>query len=636
MRIRAKLFSITGLIFLNVIIILVLSVWTMREISRSEHTVDQGLSLLAESRLIHGYMKDLVFDLFTPQMYTLVKDLVYTPGYSSTIDYLDQSVTEFTLSFDHFMASPRVVGLLHDTQLRDEYNTAITMSHKAFGKTGALQKSLVALQEAGVLGQVDLYLKIQNDASLLSFFDNVRTTSYYLDNSFQSFLEHFVASLQQEANHTQRRILWVFWLYSAFSGLLTVFISFLFSDRIAKRIGMVEEGVRAMSQGNFSLHLDIKTRDEFGILSSRISGFVQDLKHNVDAVLRLMRDVSSAINDRSDLDRLLVVVVQAICQDLEADCALVASAGDDGIFLIRAQAGKIPTNMDEAALRCAYDRAIAGGNTVFDGRNGAEPVVVGSLIALPLEVQKQQFGVLMVMTGEGSPQLNDLDVTSVTTFALYTSVTIENYRTYNELLERREAEFQALQSQIQPHFLYNVLSGFVGLNRLGDRSGLERAILALKEMMRYILEHDEHSTVKEEFLFLEKYCALQKIRFQERLEVRLECDTEAGDIRIPKLLLQPLVENAIIHGIEPLDRGGRLSVVAAMKNGAGGRHLEVTIDDDGIGFVPGRIEQDSHIGLWNVLQRLNLSNPASALQIRSEPGSGTSIEIRIPAVEYVA
>ncbi|HUX49798.1 MAG TPA: histidine kinase [Spirochaetia bacterium] len=636
MRIRAKLFSITGLIFLNVIIILVLSVWTMREISRSEHTVDQGLSLLAESRLIHGYMKDLVFDLFTPQMYTLVKDLVYTPGYSSTIDYLDQSVTEFTLSFDHFMASPRVVGLLHDTQLRDEYNTAITMSHKAFGKIGALQKSLVALQEAGVLGQVDLYLKIQNDASLLSFFDNVRTTSYYLDNSFQSFLEHFVASLQQEANHTQRRILWVFWLYSAFSGLLTVFISFLFSDRIAKRIGMVEEGVRAMSQGNFSLHLDIKTRDEFGILSSRISGFVQDLKHNVDAVLRLMRDVSSAINDRSDLDGLLVVVVQAICQDLEADCALVASAGDDGIFLIRAQAGKIPTNMDEAALRCAYDRVIAGGNTVFDGRNGAEPVVVGSLIALPLEVQKQQFGVLMVMTGEGSPQLNDLDVTSVTTFALYTSVTIENYRTYNELLERREAEFQALQSQIQPHFLYNVLSGFVGLNRLGDRSGLERAILALKEMMRYILEHDEHSTVKEEFLFLEKYCALQKIRFQERLEVRLECDTEAGDIRIPKLLLQPLVENAIIHGIEPLDRGGRLSVVAAMRNGAGGRHLEVTIDDDGIGFVPGRIEQDSHIGLWNVLQRLNLSNPASALQIRSEPGSGTSIEIRIPAVEYVA
>lgn len=636
MRIRAKLFSITGLIFLNVIIILVLSVWTMREISRSEHTVDQGLSLLAESRLIHGYMKDLVFDLFTPQMYTLVKDLVYTPGYSSTIDYLDQSATEFRRSFDHFMASPRVVGLLHDTQLRDEYNTAITMSRKAFGKIGALQKSLLALRKAGILGQNNLYLKIQNDSSLLSFFDNVRTTSYYLDNSFQSFLEHFVASLQQEANHTQRRILWVFWLYSAFSGLLTVFISFLFSDRIAKRIGMVEAGVRAMSQGNFSLHLDIKTRDEFGILSSRISGFVQDLRHNVDAVLRLMRDVSSAINDRSDLDRLLVVVVQAICQDLEADCALVASAGDDGMFLVRAQAGNIPANVDEAALRCAYDRAIAGGNAVFDGRNGAEPVAAGSLIALPLEVQKQQFGVLMVMTGDGSPQLNDLDVTSVTTFALYTSVTIENYRTYNELLERREAEFQALQSQIQPHFLYNVLSGFVGLNRLGDRSGLERAILALKEMMRYILEHDEHSTVREEFHFLEKYCGLQKIRFQERLEVRLECDSEAGDVRIPKLLLQPLVENAVIHGIEPLDQGGRLSVVAAMRNGATGRHLQVTIEDDGIGFVPGSIEQDLHIGLWNVQQRLTLSYPASTLQIRSEPGAGTSIEIRIPTVESVA
>lgn len=624
----------------------------MKEISKSEDIVDQGLSLIAESRLIHGYMKDLVFDLFTPQMYNLVKDLIYAPRYSTTVDFLNQSASRFRNSFNEFMASPRIIGLLHDSELRDEYNTANTMSRKAFARIRELQRSLAALQDAGVLGQSDLYLKMQNDSSLLTFFDSLRSTSYYLDNSFQSFLERFIASLRQEAVRTQERILWVFWLYSAFSGMLTVAVSLLFSGRIAKRLGIVEQNIRAMSQGNFGLRLDIKTKDEFGMLSDKISGFVLDLKHNVDSVLRLMRDVSSAINDRSDIDRLLHVVARSICNDLEADCALVTTADAEEGYRVRAKSGEVPAGVDNRLVQRTFERVFKEGCTVFVGGNGIRSAENGcpdaeteaeqgsaagaSLVALPLEVRGRRFGVIVVMTGESSEPLNDLDLTSLTTFAWYTSVTIDNYQTYHELIERREAEFQALQAQIQPHFLYNVLSGFVGLNRMGDRNGLEHAILALKEMMRYILEHEELSTVKEEFLFLEKYCALQKIRFQDRLEVSLECDPEAEDILLPKLLLQPLVENAIIHGIEPLDGGGRLHVVASTRVGGRGRELEVRISDDGVGFDPVPIDPNEHIGLWNVRQRLSLSHPDATLRVSSSLGTGTRIEISIPLQEHAA
>ena len=111
----------------------------------------------------------------------------------------------------------------------------------------------------------------------------------------------------------------------------------------------------------------------------------------------------------------------------------------------------------------------------------------------------------------------------------------------------KTAEYYALQSQISPHFLYNTLNGFLGLNYLGETEKLRKAILSLTSLLRYTLEHQQWTRLEEEFSFLEKYCALQKMRFTDRLAVDIKLDEYVRGFLIPKLLVQPLVENAIIH-----------------------------------------------------------------------------------------
>ncbi|WP_199614359.1 cache domain-containing sensor histidine kinase [Paenibacillus alkalitolerans] len=208
-------------------------------------------------------------------------------------------------------------------------------------------------------------------------------------------------------------------------------------------------------------------------------------------------------------------------------------------------------------------------------------------------------------------------------------------REYIAVLNKRDAEYRALQSQIQPHFLYNTLNGFVALNRLGQADRLEQAIFSLSDMLRYTLGHSEWTTVREEFDFLARYCELQRIRFEERLQVTINAQKEAENIAIPKLLLQPLVENAIIHGIEPKDGPGCLEVSARLEEHAGGRRLRVRIADDGVGFSDtGR--PGGNVGLTNVRERLKLAYENASFTIDSVPGSGTLVTIDIPIKDVKA
>jgi two-component system sensor histidine kinase YesM len=252
---------------------------------------------------------------------------------------------------------------------------------------------------------------------------------------------------------------------------------------------------------------------------------------------------------------------------------------------------------------------------------------VSSLLAVPLALPDRTLGVLCLLTLSGADPLTDLDCTHFTTFADYAALIMDNFFKYKELLERRDAEYRALQSQIQPHFLYNLLNGLIGLNRLGERRTLENAILSLKDMLRYTLEQGDWTTVSEELAFLAKYCELQKMRFGDRLQVRFDCGQEAGGFRLPKLILQPLVENAIIHGIEPLGTPGTLEVTAVVSRRNGQRVLGISVRDNGVGFSEtGAGER--HIGLANVKERLLIAYPQAFLSIQSHPGD-TRVAIEI-------
>ncbi|PZE20562.1 sensor histidine kinase [Paenibacillus xerothermodurans] len=155
---------------------------------------------------------------------------------------------------------------------------------------------------------------------------------------------------------------------------------------------------------------------------------------------------------------------------------------------------------------------------------------------------------------------------------------------YKAVLAQRDAEYRALQSQIQPHFLYNTLNCFIGLNRAGDTKQLENAIFSLSGMLRYILQENQWATIENEFLFLQKYGMLQQTRFQERLTIHVSYDTEAADFPIPKLLVQPLVENAIIHGVEPDDKANLVTVHATTRRVGEQSFVVIEISDNGLGF----------------------------------------------------
>jgi histidine kinase/histidine kinase/DNA gyrase B/HSP90-like ATPase len=178
---------------------------------------------------------------------------------------------------------------------------------------------------------------------------------------------------------------------------------------------------------------------------------------------------------------------------------------------------------------------------------------------------------------------------------------------YKAVIGQRNAEYRALQSQIQPHFLYNTLNCFVGLNRLKDSAGLEKAILALSSMLHYILEGEDQVKLGDEMSFIQEYCALQRIRFRDRLIVDIHCAEAAAEFKVPKLLLQPLVENAVIHGVEPASRPCTLSLRAELKRNGGSSWVQITVQDNGCGFDPQSLDRKDGLGLGNVCERLNLA-----------------------------
>ena len=145
-------------------------------------------------------------------------------------------------------------------------------------------------------------------------------------------------------------------------------------------------------------------------------------------------------------------------------------------------------------------------------------------------------------------------------------------------------------------------------------------------MLRYTLAKTTDSTLEQEMRFLNDYCLLQKLRFGQRLNYSINYPPSAAQFPIPRLILQPLVENAVIHGIEPSQHAGFLAidVLEYREN-----ELLITIEDDGIGFQTENTSE--HIGIDNVRQRILLLNPRNTFSIESIPGNGTIITITLKA-----
>ena len=206
----------------------------------------------------------------------------------------------------------------------------------------------------------------------------------------------------------------------------------------------------------------------------------------------------------------------------------------------------------------------------------------------------------------------------------------------------RKMELNILQAQIKPHFLYNTLNDISALV-LSDRKREAYEVLkAFSSYYRKVLgKGEEFVTLAEEIDLVSKYLLIQNVRFSNIFHVQYEIDESLCYVKVPKLILQPLVENAIYHGIRPLKREGM--IVLSVQRGEDGKVL-LGVRDDGVGMTAEQIEtllgnrtikeSETGFGLAGTIERIRLYyDNEQVVSIQSEPGQGTSIVISVPIKE---
>ena len=197
-----------------------------------------------------------------------------------------------------------------------------------------------------------------------------------------------------------------------------------------------------------------------------------------------------------------------------------------------------------------------------------------------------------------------------------------------------EARLSALGSQLHPHFLFNALNA-VSAYTERDPATARHLMAQLGGLLRASLDHAARPevTLREELAFLDAYLDIERARFEDRLTVTVAIDDAAADARVPAFLLQPLVENAIKHGITQRATSGCVDVdVRVVADGDVGDQLRVRVRDDGVGLPPGwRIESHRGVGLRNVEARLEaLYSSRHRFHVGPATGGGVLVEIDLP------
>jgi two-component system LytT family sensor kinase len=199
-----------------------------------------------------------------------------------------------------------------------------------------------------------------------------------------------------------------------------------------------------------------------------------------------------------------------------------------------------------------------------------------------------------------------------------------------------QAQLEALRLQLQPHFLFNTLNNIVGLIRNNENREAVRMTTDLSSLLRHVLEHAgrQEVSLREEMELLERYLSIQQMRFSDRLKVELQIDRDTLEAKVPSLILQPIVENALRHGIAAREAGGTVSLSASRSNGS----LKINVFNDGPTLPPGwRHARRDGIGLANTEARLDrLYGHAGRLEVYNRDTSGVEATLTIPFMPSTA
>ena len=243
----------------------------------------------------------------------------------------------------------------------------------------------------------------------------------------------------------------------------------------------------------------------------------------------------------------------------------------------------------------------------------------------------------------GGRQLLSDDVTMLANVARLVARRIDTIRLTRERYDQgvreqemaklaAEAELRALRSQINPHFLFNALTTIGYLIQAAPERALQ-TLMRLTALLRAVLRSEgEFTTLGHEIDLIESYLDIERARFEERLNVRIDVPAELRGLSVPTLVLQPIVENAVKHGIAPQRAGGLVTVIARADSIIDNGSLRLTVTDDGAGSASA-ISSAHHtgVGLANVQRRIaGHYGAAASIVIQSAPGRGTRVDIVIP------
>jgi two-component system, LytTR family, sensor kinase len=256
---------------------------------------------------------------------------------------------------------------------------------------------------------------------------------------------------------------------------------------------------------------------------------------------------------------------------------------------------------------------------------------VSSAVVAPLVIDRRTPGAILALGPGPSTRL----VEAAGEVATWASAQLELAELDRLRSRLADAELKALRSQISPHFIYNCLTTIASFVRT-DPERARRLLLDFAGFTRYALRGSrQFTTLDEELKSIDRYVALERARFGERLQFSLRIAPEVLSIQVPFLCLQPLVENAIRHGVEGKPGVGHVTVTARDS----GAEAQLSVEDDGVGMDPGQAQavlagvaaSGRGIGLANVDERLrNMFGDVYGVVIDTGPGMGTKVSLRIP------
>ena len=264
-------------------------------------------------------------------------------------------------------------------------------------------------------------------------------------------------------------------------------------------------------------------------------------------------------------------------------------------------------------------------------RSGADCEIKG-IVVQPLEIEGSIVGTLAALTNQtAGPVL----LRATGEVARYVSSQLELAELDESRARLNRAEVRALRAQISPHFVYNALTTIASFIRT-DPVRARELLIEFADFTRYSFRTaGEYTTLSDELTNIERYIRLEKARFGERLNIKLEIAPEVLSVVLPFLALQPLVENAVRHGLSGKPNGGTVTITAENA----GAECVIIVEDDGVGMDPARLTDDledahqsgAHVGLGNVDDRMRSAfGDDFGLVVDTNVGAGMKITLRVP------